>query len=407
MSPLNDPLVVWLLIALIVVVIVHSKQLLTKPRMHATTESLDLRACFSIRLTFRYTTETATSSSAVRSAMSLTRVPFSLDCSPFLHWDEDQEESEHEKAVVFRSLVATLKIQPALDASLEAKVVKFLESVNPEDQETADDFLDNCEDTLDASLTEFVQSIEVLISSTSQGISSAAMKILGNLIDWCSQETHLQLVKADLIPQLIGVLNPLSLSPTEAVDIHEFLLTNIQYSFHLATPDDLEQLEIEDHDGQQAVHKTILQQVLAPSEQYISHLCVNRSSIVDGDLSTCFMVLLTQLLGICPYYQPTMDIVLHMPVVLTIASSLTFFEVDESIHYFPLGMDTFQQEWNETRGEERQMGKIVNRMLRMEGIEDVVEGKLRNDKDTTYGEWLVESSIEWNHKLGMNLPKQE
>ncbi|KAK2958369.1 hypothetical protein BLNAU_6639 [Blattamonas nauphoetae] len=339
--------------------------------------------------------------------MSITRLPLSIDSSPFLNWDEGTSEAESEKAVVFQSLVATVNLQPALDAYLEAKAVKFLESVNPEDQESADAFLDNFGDTRDASLTEFVQSIGVLISSTSQVITTAAMKMLMTLSEWCSEETHLQLVKADLIPQLIGVLNPLSLSPTEAVDIHISLNYILIDSISLATPNGLASLGIKDRNEQQAVYEMILQQVLAPSEQYISHLCVNHSSIVNGDLSNWFMVLLACLLQISPSHQPTMDFVLHMPVVLTIASSLTFFEVDESIYYFLLGMDKFQQEWNETRGEKRQMGKIVNRMLRMEGNEDVVEDKLLNDKNTTFGEWLVERSIEWNHKLGINLLKQE
>ncbi|KAK2944280.1 hypothetical protein BLNAU_20776 [Blattamonas nauphoetae] len=49
------------------------------------------------------------------------------------------------------------------------------------------------------------------------------------------------------------------------------------------------------------------------------------------------------------------------------------------------------------------MWKIVSRMLRMEGMENVIEAKLENDKDM-YGRSIVDKSIEWNNLLGMNLP---
>ncbi|KAK2951364.1 hypothetical protein BLNAU_13743 [Blattamonas nauphoetae] len=66
--------------------------------------------------------------------LDLSRTPnsflFSTDCSAFLNWDEGRHQTEHEQAVVFQSLVATVKLKPALDVSLEAKVVQFLESVS-------------------------------------------------------------------------------------------------------------------------------------------------------------------------------------------------------------------------------------------------------------------------------------
>ncbi|KAK2944954.1 hypothetical protein BLNAU_20130 [Blattamonas nauphoetae] len=40
------------------------------------------------------------------------------DCSDFVCWDEKETGTEDEKAVVFRSLVATLMLQPTLDVSL-------------------------------------------------------------------------------------------------------------------------------------------------------------------------------------------------------------------------------------------------------------------------------------------------
>ncbi|KAK2954446.1 hypothetical protein BLNAU_10614 [Blattamonas nauphoetae] len=146
------------------------------------------------------------------------------DCSPFLNWRYNPHESELERAIVFRSLVATVKIQPALDEALEAKAVEFLESVDPYDDTSADAFLHSFALLADESLNAFMQSIVALISSANQAITKAAMKLLKTLIDACSAEVRLALVKADLIPQLIITLNPQSLSLVKTVNIHICLM---------------------------------------------------------------------------------------------------------------------------------------------------------------------------------------
>ncbi|KAK2959575.1 hypothetical protein BLNAU_5353 [Blattamonas nauphoetae] len=328
-------------------------------------------------------------------------------CSPFLIWSEDQPETVDEKAVVFQSLVATVKYQPAFDASLEAKAVKFLESVNQDDEESADPLFTSLERTTDDSSSGFVQSIVVLISSTNCVIKTAAMKMFRNLIWRCSAGVLYTLVKAALIPQLITFLNLLSLSFVEAEDIHTCLFLSICKSLWLATPDGLRQLRIEDDKKQQTIHETVLKQVLLPSEKYICHLCMIRFSIVNGDQSWNFLDLLAHLLELFRYHQPTMEFVLRMPLFFTIPSCLSFFEDDRSIWYFLYLMNSTQWEWNKKGGDVRQIWKKVLRMLRMEGIEDVIEEKLQNDKNELRGGLIVDYSIKWSNLLGLNLPKEE
>ncbi|KAK2946512.1 hypothetical protein BLNAU_18554 [Blattamonas nauphoetae] len=325
------------------------------------------------------------------------------DCFAFLKWTFKRKESESKKAVVFLSLVATVKSKPALDDSLEAKAVDFLKSVNPKDEKSADTFLSTLGRTTDESLTDFIQSIVVLISSPNRIITTTAMEMLDLLILSCSEKFHLALVRADLIPQIFATLNPLSLSFAEAVDIHINLMDIIRMSVQLATSDGFYKLKIYEEDEEQAVHETVLKHVMLYSEKYIRHLCVNRFSLVDGDQSRRFLTLLTQLLGISPYYQPTMEFVLHMPVFLTIPSCLTFFENDRSIWWFLSDMVDTQREWNEQSGEVQQMGTTVLRMLRIEGIEDVIEETLQTDKGGYYGGLIVARSIDLNTLLGMNL----
>ncbi|KAK2958133.1 hypothetical protein BLNAU_6837 [Blattamonas nauphoetae] len=183
------------------------------------------------------------------------------DCSPFLNWDGKKPESEDEISVVYRSLVATVKLQPTLDDSLEAKAVKFLESLDPIYPEVIHALLSNHGRTCGDFSTDFVQSIVVLISTRNRVITATAMMMLESLILWCLQNIRLALVKADLIPQLINTLNPLSLSFTEAVDIHVPLLKIINYSILLASPYDLARIGIEDENEQQAVRETVLKQL--------------------------------------------------------------------------------------------------------------------------------------------------
>ncbi|KAK2947876.1 hypothetical protein BLNAU_17201 [Blattamonas nauphoetae] len=331
----------------------------------------------------------------------------SANCSPFLNWTGDQTESEDGWAVVFRSLVATVKLQPALDVYLEAKSVKFLDSMKPMILQDADAFLRGLGRAGDESSTNFVQSVVVLLSTPSQVITTSAMKMINSLLLWCSPKLQFTLVQADLIPQIIVTLNPLSLSIAEAVGIHTKVMKSIDSSFSLATPRGLAQLGIEDHYKQQAVHEAVLQQVLAPSKKYIWNLCVNRFSIVDGEQSHFFLIILARLLQICPYHQPTMDIVLHMPVFLPIPSCLTSFEKEETFYYCQRVLNESERKWSKQGGYVRQMGNMVRRMLRMEGIEDVVEEKLRNDRKEYVGRVIVSKSMTWNNLLGMNLQKQE
>ncbi|KAK2955281.1 hypothetical protein BLNAU_9833 [Blattamonas nauphoetae] len=230
------------------------------------------------------------------------------------------------------------------------------------------------------------------------------MEMLNQVNFLLSAAVGLALVKADLIPQIITTLNPQSLSFVDAVGIHTCLVSIISYSLRLSTPDGLNKLRFQGHNEQQAVHETVLQQIVAPSAKYICHLCVNRYSIVDWNMSNAFMVFLARLLRRCAYYHPTMDFVLHIPVVLTIPSCLTFLEDEYVIWYFLYRMNNTQLELNKKMGETRQMWKSVHRMLRMEGIEDVTEEKLQNHKTGSRSWSIVAESIRWSNMLGVNLP---
>ncbi|KAK2944790.1 hypothetical protein BLNAU_20263 [Blattamonas nauphoetae] len=335
------------------------------------------------------------------------RVTIAGNCSPFLNWDEEEPESAEEWALIFWSLVATVKSQHVLDDSLVSKAIKLLDCIAPWKEESADAFLNSLVRTPDGSPSNFVTSISVLVSSYNQAVKIASMRMLRNLLDNCSPQNTLSLIEADLIPQLINTLNPLPLSFEESVDIHACLISIITSTTWLATQMGLDELENEHPLERQTIHQTVLDQILIPSEVYLLHLCVNRNSIVDGDQSSEFMLLLGRLLHISPYYQPTLDFILNLPVFLTIPSCLTFFETDAAIAYFFMNMLDCCEKWNDTSGAGRPMGKTVDRMLRMEGFDDVIEQRLRNDKIRMFRSRIVAKSIEWSNLQGINLSAHE
>ncbi|KAK2943240.1 hypothetical protein BLNAU_21866 [Blattamonas nauphoetae] len=327
------------------------------------------------------------------SKISSSAVSPSQDCSPFLNWKEEALPSQSEAAVVFRSLVATIKLQPVFNDSLEAKAVNFLRTLAS---------------TSGASWTDLMQSIVVLVSSASPVVTKAGMKLLDFLLATSSESTRLSLIKAGIFRQLIVTLKPQSLSFTEAADIHTGIVQSISCSLWLETPDAPEGDEIEDDDDdRQSDLEAIFQQVLMPSEEYIRRLCENRYSIVVGDQSRQFMALLFRILFLCPCYPPAMDFVLHMPVFLTIPSCLTFFESDESIWLSLYLMDSSNEEWSKKGGAGQYVWQFVHRMLRMEGFEDVIEEQLRNNNLSHFGRAYVAKSVVRNIVQGVNLPKYE
>ncbi|KAK2955505.1 hypothetical protein BLNAU_9552 [Blattamonas nauphoetae] len=330
-----------------------------------------------------------------------------MDCSPFLNWEEGKISSGLDNIVIFRSLVATIKFQPTLDVSLEEKAVRFLESVSPYHEESDVDLLNSLATFSDESMTDFVQDIVVLISPANQLITATTIELMDNLILLCSYDIRFALIKADLIPRLINTLNPQSFSISDCEDMHTCLMGIITNSFRLAGPNRVSEVEIEDDDERKSVHETVLKQVLSPSEKSVGHLCTNPTSIVDGDQSKRFLIFLARLLRMSPYHQPIMDLCIELPIVLAIPSCLTIFEKDEPIWDFLLEMVKSQREWNKQGGVQQHMWRTVDRMLRMEDIEDVIEQWQLNDQHRSYGGLIAFLSMEWNNLLGTNIVEQE
>ncbi|KAK2954253.1 hypothetical protein BLNAU_10752 [Blattamonas nauphoetae] len=210
-------------------------------------------------------------------------------------------------------------------------------------------------------------------------------RLLLRLVANSSPQLLLSLITENLIPQIIISLNPLSLSVGDVLEIHARLISIIDSQVRLATPRRLNSLKIEHQRDQQSVHETVLHHLLVPSEAYLRTLCTNRILFVDGNPSEKLMCLFAQLLQICAYYQPTMDFVLNLPVVLTITSYLPFVEAELSLWFFLDVSISSLKEWNKERGDVHRLGTRIFHSLRMEGIDDVSEQRLQ----TIITTWLT------------------
>ncbi|KAK2959118.1 hypothetical protein BLNAU_5913 [Blattamonas nauphoetae] len=207
-----------------------------------------------------------------------------------------------------------MKSKPVLDDSLETQAVKFLKSVKPKTQESADAFLSRLATLSGDFSTHLIQSIVLLISSASQILTTAAIKMLSNLLLYCYPQNILLLIKADLIHQLIMTLNPLFLSFADAVHIHTSLLSIITITLRLATPEGLTSFRFKDDNEQQAVHDTVLKQVLVPSEKIGQE---------PANFSSCFWLVLDNPHCLCVIFVDS-DITSCLPPSMVATLSVSF-----------------------------------------------------------------------------------
>ncbi|KAK2957885.1 hypothetical protein BLNAU_7061 [Blattamonas nauphoetae] len=307
----------------------------------------------------------------------------SVSFASFMDWDGDRIRSKSNILSICRSLISIVEAGHSIDDTLEWKADSLLGQYwGIEEEDETDQFiLGLVPSPTDEPVSRFVTSIIALLATNNKIIVSATMPVLFNLVSNCSSKMHLNLVKADLTPRLITQLNPLFLSFTDSQEIHSCLTYIIASSIWLASQDGQTNLQIQDWNEQQAIHETVLQHVLIPAQPYLRHMCINYISITDLGQSLNFTRILGKLLRICPFHQPTLDLVQTLPVYTAMTNALTSFVNSTSIWNIFFEMIAALQEWKEHGGTIHQTGMTVHRCLRSEGLEDSIQPRLRKDED--------------------------
>ncbi|KAK2961991.1 hypothetical protein BLNAU_3047 [Blattamonas nauphoetae] len=242
----------------------------------------------------------------------------------------------------------------------------------------------------------FVTTINILLSTDNITIVETTLYTINHLVPMCSRNVQFGLLNADLVPQLISSLQPLTRSFKYPQNIHSDLLSIIGRFLWLATPSNDAYAEIDDHTEQQAVHETLLKHVLLPSKDYIRQICHTRTVFIDHVFWPDFMTCVAQIILICPFYQPTMDYVLDLPLIFTMITSNDFNDSDESRACFLGEIADAQEEWDKHDKEIRRMGTIINRSLRMEGSEDQIEQMLQSVRSQPREGYIVSYSTKLN-----------
>ncbi|KAK2948139.1 hypothetical protein BLNAU_16939 [Blattamonas nauphoetae] len=250
----------------------------------------------------------------------------------------------------------------------------------------------------------FVTTITILLSTDNTTIVETTLYTINHLVPMCSRNIQFGLLNADLVPQLILSLQPLTRSFKYPQNIHSDLLSIIGRLLWLPTPSNGAYAEIDDPTEQQAVHETILKHVLLPSKDYIRQICSARDLFVDRVFLPDFMTCVAQIILICPFYQPTMDYVLDLPLIFTMITSNDFYDNEESRGCFLGELADAQEEWDKHDKELRRIGTIMNRLLRMEGSEDQIEQMLQSVRNQPREGYIVSYSTRLNNLYGMNIP---
>ncbi|KAK2952712.1 hypothetical protein BLNAU_12361 [Blattamonas nauphoetae] len=146
--------------------------------------------------------------------------------SRFLDWDGQPIKKPNDQSKMFTSLVSMLKEGQSLDDSLVEKIILFLKQMSHSLDADSKVILCLLPSTSAESMHSFLTTITVFLSSSKHTIIAAFLEMLNSLLNRCSSQMHLALVKADLIPRLITTLNPQSLSFAEAVEIHSGLMSS-------------------------------------------------------------------------------------------------------------------------------------------------------------------------------------
>ncbi|KAK2949712.1 hypothetical protein BLNAU_15383 [Blattamonas nauphoetae] len=231
--------------------------------------------------------------------------------------------------------------------------------------------------------------------------------MLSNQVSYSPTEHRLALVKANLIPQLITSLDPLSYSFTDAKDLHISLINVLSKFIQLAPPLEFRHLDSVGHRQQQITHETVLKLVLFPSQAYLRFICANYANIQNNTESDDFMHLLEGLLKSCPDFQPTRNFILALPVSLTISSSLTFIELDSSIAAFLASMVYDERNWIRKGRKYRPSDAEIHRSLQNDGFDDAIEQRLLTVFGGSYRAAIVANSIALLIASEANIPRTQ
>ncbi|KAK2963089.1 hypothetical protein BLNAU_2112 [Blattamonas nauphoetae] len=321
---------------------------------------------------------------------------------PFLNFVICSELSFEEKSRIYCSLVSLVKAGYPFDDALQDKAVPFLKCLEPKknERDLAEKLVTKLVHSSAGWAAGFVASIVTLLSSPHLTVAASAMSFLFAAF-WPSSPIQYQLVKTDLVPNVIAIVQPHTLSISGNEKMLNKLVRIICHCLGHAFPDFLEYIGLADTIDPFNHYEMIFQKVVLPSSQFVTFLMSNRL-ILNGKLFFSFMSILGTLLQMCQFHRPTLEFVLASPIAMTFTSCHSFIENDGDV-WIPLsGINQSLTEWTEEGPEVAQSGKRMMQALISEGFEDTLEQRLMSGEGIIL-DVVVGSCEQISQKLGLNV----
>ncbi|KAK2941973.1 hypothetical protein BLNAU_23126 [Blattamonas nauphoetae] len=214
-----------------------------------------------------------------------------------------------EKAVLFCSLVSRVRNNSDVDDAFQDEAVALLDDLAPYpfDSQTADQIVTELVPSADGTLTGFVDSACILVSSPHSKIVVAALCFLAESFWSSSPHNRVRLIQNDFFSRILAIIQPQHLPLSGNEDVFHSLNRILSSSIDLARPSTLKALKLGDPSARQNHLEFIFQRVIQQHSPYLSFLCQNQQLVSTNLYPSWMDVVVVSLFRISPYHLPTLE----------------------------------------------------------------------------------------------------
>ncbi|KAK2942584.1 hypothetical protein BLNAU_22501 [Blattamonas nauphoetae] len=329
--------------------------------------------------------------------------------SPFLKWNPTDPLTVDSAGRVFISLGSMVRDGYVFDGELVNKASKFLSSRKQlfKREKDFDCFLRAIGKESSNAIPTLVDSMTVLLFSSHHSIFKGTLTFIHTCLNWCPLSTRLAIVSSSLIPRIPSSPHCRALSLVEDNCILNDLIEIVHTIVRLSTAGYLHCLSTDVGLDPQSVRDVVLHEVLMPMEPSLVQISRNHHFLSWNDEWSSTMGLMTHILKLSPFHQPTLDFVCSSRIPIVIQSLLSQNEHERN-NQFVIGlMSNNIDEWKKDGGETWCRGRILLQTQEQEGFFEGIEQILFHDKISGGGKCVRFYSFNLLNKLGLNSPRPE
>ncbi|KAK2952675.1 hypothetical protein BLNAU_12324 [Blattamonas nauphoetae] len=331
------------------------------------------------------------------------------DSTPFLNWDDSQQNSIPCDSPIFMSLVSMIHNGYNMLHELVEKAKKLLSRMMEHEEKQSNKIPQTSQSaqSTERTMDVFFNSLAILLSSPSTDMNGRALNLISKWLESIPPSRRLSLLDANLIPHIVNTLQPHTVPLADNDTFHYSFLSIITSSTIHGLSKEPTNPNTFDTNTNQTVHDTILRKVVFPSEEYFNNLCHNRFSCQTKVFSESTVTVIHNIFTMCACHPPTLRWMQSSCFPLLWTSFLDNHEKENSLQFTIWCMVNTCQRWKKDEEEVRKRGNEVIRVLNEEGQENDVEQKLMTNGERYQGTVVRRFSFELSTLLGLNLPQLE